>query len=61
METGTTSNNNDALESPQANEQCAQQSDAAGKTERLGLMSVEGNGQVEGLSVVDTVTRVELQ
>ena len=56
-----TTDNNDALESQQANEQCAQQSDTAGKTERLGLMSVEGNGQVEGLSVVDTVTRVELQ
>lgn len=33
METGTTSNNNNALESQQANEQRAQQSDRAGKTE----------------------------
>ncbi|XP_053775161.1 nuclear body protein SP140-like protein [Desmodus rotundus] len=37
METGTTSNNNDALESQQANEQCAQQSDAAAELHNHGI------------------------
>lgn len=40
-ETVTTSNNNDALESQQANEQCAQEAESAGKPEWLGLMNME--------------------
>lgn len=46
-----------ALESQQANEQCSQESEPAGKTDWLGLMSVEGNRQVEGLGVLDSGTR----
>lgn len=51
-----TSDQNGALESQQANEQCAQESEPAGKTDWLGLTSVEGNRQVEGLGVLDNGT-----
>lgn len=40
-ETVTTSNNNDALESQQANERCDQETESAGKPEWLGLMNVD--------------------
>lgn len=55
-ETGTTSDNNDALENGQEKEQCAQESEQEGKTECLGL---KGNWPVEVFGV-DKVTRVEL-
>lgn len=51
-----TSDQNGALESQQTNEQCAQESEPAGKTDWLGLTSVEGNRQVEGLGVLDNGT-----
>ena len=41
-------NDSDAPENQQANEQCAQESEPAGKTEWLGPMSVEGPGVLAG-------------
>ncbi|EPQ17839.1 Nuclear body protein SP140 [Myotis brandtii] len=43
-ETGTTSDNEDALKSQQANEQCAQESKTARHKERTGLSSKKGQG-----------------
>ncbi|KAM7105975.1 nuclear autoantigen Sp-100 [Molossus nigricans] len=46
-ETGTTSDNNDALESQQANEQCAQECEPAGSCERIRTQGNNGNARME--------------
>lgn len=58
-ETGTTTDNNNALESQQGNEQHAQESEHEGKIEYLGLMSGEGELANGGIGVYK-VTRAEL-
>lgn len=58
-ETGTTTDNNNALENQQGNEKCAQESEQEGKIECLGLMSGEGELPDGGIGVYK-VTREEL-
>lgn len=50
-EAGTTTDNNNALESRQGSEQCTQKSEQEGKIECLGLMSGEGELQGGGIGV----------